>query len=173
MLKMWSRNFKEIRLQLISEALDQLEIEANNEIMALGLVNWELQFDVDRETKSGNLSRGFTVNVLSPHNDEPVPWESWSGGEAQRLRIGAQAGLSNLIRDRTGADIPLEIWDEPTQGLSKEGVLDLMDCLAARARREDRQVWVVDHSELGYGGFDGIATIVKTDQGSHIVQPRV
>lgn len=173
MLTMWIRNFKEIRLQLISEALDQLEIEANNEIMALGLVNWELQFDVDRETKNGSVSRGFTVLVISPHNDEPVPWEAWSGGEAQRLRIGAQAGLSNLIRDRTGADIPLEVWDEPTQGLSEEGVLDLLDCLAARAKREQRQLWVVDHRSLGYGGFDGTVTVVKTEAGSHIVQPRV
>jgi len=173
MLTMWVRNFKDIRLQLISEALDQLEIEANNEIVALGLVNWELQFDVDRETKSGSLSRGFTVSVISPHNDEPVPWEAWSGGEAQRLRIGAQAGLSNLIRDRTGADLPLEVWDEPTQGLSEEGVLDLLDCLAARAKREQRAVWVVDHRSLGYGGFDGTVTVVKTEAGSHIVQPRV
>jgi DNA repair exonuclease SbcCD ATPase subunit len=173
MLTMWVRNFKEIRLQLIAEALDQLEIEANNEITALGLINWELQFDVDRETKSGSVARGFTVHVISPHNDEPVPWEAWSGGEAQRLRVGAQAGLSNLIRDRTGADIPLEVWDEPTQGLSEEGVLDLLDCLAARAKREDRQIWVVDHRSLGYGGFDGTATVVKTEAGSHIVQPRV
>jgi ABC-type transport system involved in cytochrome bd biosynthesis fused ATPase/permease subunit len=87
--------------------------------------------------------------------------------------VGAQAGLSNLIRDRTGADIPLEVWDEPTQGLSEEGVLDLLDCLAARAKREDRQIWVVDHRSLGYGGFDGTATVVKTEAGSHIVQPRV
>jgi DNA repair exonuclease SbcCD ATPase subunit len=169
----WVRGFKEVRLQLIAEALEQLEIEANSELMELGLIDWELRFDVDSETKKGTLSRGFSVSVLSPHNDERVPWEAWSGGESQRLRIGAQCGLANLIRDRTGCDLPLEVWDEPTEGLSEEGITDLMNALKERAIREGRTIWVVDHRSLGYGGFDGTVTVVKDDKGSRIIQSTV
>lgn len=169
----WVRGFKEVRLQLISEALDQLEIEVNSELMELGLVGWKLLFDVDAETKKGTLSRGFSVSVISPHNEERVPWESWSGGESQRLRLAAQCGLSNLIRDRTGCDFPLEVWDEPTEGLSEEGITDLLTALNERAIREQRAIWVVDHRALGYGGFTDTVTVIKDEKGSRIVQARV
>ncbi len=169
----WVRGFKEVRLQLIAEALDQLEVEVNSELTELGLVGWELRFDVDAETKKGTLLRGFSVSVLSPHSDEGVPWESWSGGESQRLRLAAQCGLSNLIRDRTGCDLPLEVWDEPTEGLSEEGITDLMTALSERAQREHRIIWVVDHRALGYGGFTDTATIIKDEKGSRVVQGTV
>lgn len=162
----WVRWFKEIRLGLISEALTQLEIEVNSCLNALGLLNWELQFEVDRETAKGSITRGFSVFVVSPHNPRPVPWEAWSGGESQRLRIAAQQGLGNLVRARTGTSLPLEIWDEPTQFLSGRGVTDLLDSLAERAVAEGRQIWVVDHRSLGYGNFTGSVGVIKTEAGS-------
>lgn len=166
----WVRGFKELRLQLIAEALNELEIEVNNEVMALGLLNWELNFQVDRETKSGNVQRGFNVVVGSPHNNVSVPWEAWSGGEAQRLRVAAQEGLANLIRNRTQTKMNLEVWDEPTQGLSQQGVRDLLDALAARADTEGRQIWIVDHQSHSFGGFAGGAVVTKTRRGSAITQ---
>jgi DNA repair exonuclease SbcCD ATPase subunit len=157
----WVKWHKEIRLQMISDALMQLEIEVNAEAGALGLMGWELRFDVDREGKGGGVQRGFLTTVLSPHNDRAVPWEAWSGGESQRLRAAAQMGLSNLIRRRTGATMPLEVWDEPTQWLSPRGVEDLLAALGDRARRERLQIWVVDHRSLGHGGFDGQVGAIK------------
>jgi DNA repair exonuclease SbcCD ATPase subunit len=166
----WVRGFKELRLQLIAEALSELEIEVNSCVTAKGLVDWEIHFAVDRETKGGNVQRGFSVFVKSPHNDLPVPWEAWSGGEAQRLRIATQEGLANLIRSRTGTGLNLEVWDEPCSGLSEQGVRDLLDSLVIRAREEDRQIWIVDHTAHSFGGFAGGATITKTKSGSALTQ---
>lgn len=166
----WVRGFKELRLSLIAEALTELEIEVNSSCQALGLIGWELKFQVDRETKGGSISRGFSVLVQSPSSERAVPWEAWSGGETQRLRLAAQMGLADLIRARTGATLPLEVWDEPTRDLSNQGVQDLLDCLAERAIREDRQIWLVDHHTHAYGAFAGGATIVKTPGGS-LVRP--
>lgn len=163
----WVRWFKEIRLAQIGEALEQLEIEVNNQVTALGLVDWELRFDVDKETKSGTIQRGFSVSVLSPHNSKPVPWEAWSGGERQRLIVAAQMGLANLSRSRTGTKLDLEVWDEPTTGMSPQGVADLLEALNTRAHREQRQIWVVDHRTLGFADFAGEAGVVKTTDGSH------
>lgn len=162
----WVKGFKEIRLSQVSEALTQLEVEVNSCVNQLGLVGWKLLFKADSETKSGNVKRGFAVEVLSPANDKPVPWKSWSGGEAQRLRIAGNMGLANLIRDRLGITLPIEVWDEPTQFLSQQGVTDLLDGLAQRAEIEQRQIWVVDHRSLGYGGFSGSVTVVKDRKGS-------
>jgi len=162
----WARWFKDIRLGLISEALEQLELEVNSCVTRLGLCDWQLLFDVDKETAKGTLTRGFTVSVVGPKNPKPVPWEAWSGGESQRLRLAANMGLANLIRSRTGTSLNLEVWDEPTQWMSAQGVQDLLQALEQRAREEQRQIWVVDHRTLGYAGFTGAVRVVKTGDGS-------
>ena len=166
----WVRGFKELRLQEIGEALNELEIEVNSCVTALGLVDWELKFQVDRETKGGSIQRGFNVFVGSPHNLKPVPWESWSGGEAQRLRVAANMGLANLIRARSGCLLDLEVWDEPSNGLSQQGIRDLLEALAARARSEARVIYVVDHTAHSFGQFAGGAIITKTLTGSTLAQ---
>ena len=169
----WVRGFKDVRLQQIAEALNELEIEVNSAVAALGLIDWELRFQVDRETAKGTLQRGFNVMVLSPHNERAVPWEAWSGGESQRLRLAANMGLADLIRNRTATTLDLEVWDEPTQGLSPRGVSDLLESLAQRARSEGRVIWIVDHRSYDFGGFAGTATIVKSPSGSRIKQSTV
>lgn len=169
-LSYWVKGFKEIRLQQIAEALNELEIEVNSCCAALGLDDWELNFQVDRETKGGGVSRGFSVLVKSPNNRQAVPWHSWSGGEKQRLRLAGNTGLADLIRSRTASAIPLEVWDEPTQGLNEGGVTDLLESLAARARHEKLQIWIVDHRTHNFGGFSGSALITKTGKGSAISQ---
>lgn len=170
MLNYWVRGFKELRLQLIAEALTELEVEANSCLAALGLLDWELNFQVDRETKSGGVQRGFSVLVRSPHNANAVPWEAWSGGEAQRLRLACNMGLADLIRARTGTGLDLEVWDEPTRDLSGQGVQDLLVALEARAQHEERAIWLVDHRTHSFGGFTGGAMVTKTDAGSSIAQ---
>jgi len=158
----WSKWFREIRLALISEALEQFELEVNNAIQSKGLLGWELEFAVDKETKAGTSRRGFSVMVKSPNSPERVPWALWSGGEKQRLRVAGQEGLANLIRARTGLSLNLEVWDEPTQWLSKKGVNDLLESLARRAQVEQRQIWIVDHRSLEFGGFSGSTCVIKT-----------
>lgn len=162
----WVRWFKDLRLSQIGESLTQLELEVNSAAGDLGLVNWTLQFDVDRETARGSLQRGFHVGVLSPYNTKLVPWEVWSGGEAQRLRVATQMGLASQGRAHTGTQFPLEVWDEPTDGMEAEGVQGLLDALAERAQREHRQIWVVDHTKLGYPGFTGVAVASKGRRGT-------
>lgn len=164
----WVKGFKEIRLMLIDEALSSLEIEVNNNLMQLGLKDWAIQFDVERETASGGISKGFVVYVESPHNDELVPWESWSGGEAQRLRLAGTMGLANLIRSRKGVTSNIEVYDEPTQHLSETGVEQLVQLFSERAIDENLQIWLVDHRSLDFGGFASITTVVKDDEGSHL-----
>lgn len=166
---MWVKGFKEIRLREIASALSELEVEVNSAVTALGLMDWQLEFHVDKESKSGTLQRGFHTTVRAPGaGDKAVPWEAWSGGEKQRLRIAGNAGLSDMVRARTGCDFALEVWDEPTTGLSPEGKIDLFQYLADRARNERRVIFLLDHQARDFGGFAGTCTIVKTSTGSRI-----
>ena len=166
----WVKGFKEVRMFLIEEALKQLEVEVNNSLRHLGLLDWKISFAMDEETKSGSVHKGFSVFVSSPYNDKKVRWESWSGGESQRLRLAGTMGLVNLISNRRGYPTNIEIWDEPSNFLSEQGITDLLDTLADRSTELEKQLWVIDHRSLQYGGFEKTVKVVKDETGSHIVE---
>jgi DNA repair exonuclease SbcCD ATPase subunit len=164
----WIKGFKELRLWIVDKALRELEIHVNNSLVELGLEGWEIEFDVERPKADGGMTSGFSVFILAPGLEEPVPWEVWCGGETQRLRIAGSAGLADLIRSRRGVAFNLEVWDEPTHHLSQEGIDDLLRYLSARAKEEDRQIWMTDHHTLVAGDFDHQITVVKDENGSHV-----
>jgi len=163
----WIKGFKEIRYQVMEESLRQLNTEVNECLHQLGLIGWEITFSAEKETKSGTVKRGFLCSVRSPHTSNVVPWEAWSGGESQRLRLGAQFGISNLLVARSGFNPSVEFWDEPTQYLSGGGVHDLLAQLEERANRYGRIILLADHRSLNYP-FKGNIHIAKTAEGSTI-----
>ena len=167
-LTYWNGGFREIRLALIKESLAQLNIEANRALASSGLPDWGLEFDVERETKGGKISRGFTTVVHAPELTMPVPWEAWSGGESQRLRIAGTIGMAGLICSQLGIIPNIEFWDEPSTWLNAEGISDLLDSLADRAMEEKKVILLADHRVLHHGKFAGTLLITKDAQGSHI-----
>jgi len=134
----------------------------------LGLEGWKIKLDVERQNASGGVSKGFAVLVQSPHSSEMVPWESWSGGENGRMRMAVSMGLMNLILGKKGIQTNIEVYDEPTQHLSPEGVMDLLNTLRERSLAVHKTIFLVDHSMLDFGGFNGYINIIKNDNGSTI-----
>lgn len=164
----WVKGFKEIRLSLIQESLTQLTVEVNEVLFQLGLQDWGVEFDIERETKSGGINRSFTVMINSPHTEDAVPWEVWSGGESQRLRVAISMGFANLITSRLGMQPNIEFWDEPSTWLSETGIQDLLSVLAARAERQKKIILLADHRALDFGGFAGTISVIKDKNGSRI-----
>lgn len=166
----WSDAFKEIRLNQIDEALAELEVAVNQEAEELGLHGWYLKFQTERTTASGKVSHGFTTFIYPPGEETPVTWESYSGGESQRWHLAATFGLSGVLLSRAGIECNVEVLDEPSQHLSDEGIDDLLHCLQKRAMSLKRAIYFIDHRVLDRGNFDGIITVVKDENGSHIVE---
>ena len=71
-------------------------------------MDWRIEFDVERETKAGGISKGFVVFVHPSDKADPVRFEAYSGGETQRLRMAGDLGLANLIMERAGLTNTLE-----------------------------------------------------------------
>lgn len=165
----WTKGFKEVRLLVVKETLAQLEAEVNQAIHGLGLAGWRIAFAVEKENRSGGVQRGFNTLVLSPANTEAVPWESWSGGEKQRLRFAGQLGFANLIDSMSGQAPNYEFWDEPSSWTSARGIEQMLEALRDRATRYNRAILVADHRALDYGRFAGVINIVKDSNGSRIV----
>lgn len=164
----WAKGFKQIRLFVVEEAIQYLEVETNNALLALGLKDYVIRLDVERETKSGSMSKGFHVFVSPPDGPKDVPWEAWSGGETQRLRMAGALGLSNLILNSTGVVSNFLGVDEPTTHLGQEGITALLGYLEQMSYDTEKSIFLIDHHALDYGGFAGTINVIKTDTGSHI-----
>lgn len=169
----WISGFREVRLYLIEEALAQLELETNKALTDLGFgTDWRIQYAIDKRTKKGSTVTGFTVTVKSPQTDTDVPFQAWSGGEKQRLKIAGSIGFIALVQSRTGMDLGIEVYDEPTQHLSPEGIDSLLETLRQRALETGKRIWLVDHHTLDYGDFAGRTVVQKTKEGSTIEERR-
>jgi DNA repair exonuclease SbcCD ATPase subunit len=164
----WIKGFKDVRLFIIEETLTELTLITNTMLEAIGLLDWVVQYSVEKDTKAGASQRGLNVTIFSPHNKEPVRWESWSGGEGQRLRLIGALALSEVLLNEAGIRPNLEILDEPTRHLSQEGIADLCDFLADRANDLQRSIFYVDHHVIESSRFDSVLTVSKDATGSKI-----
>jgi DNA repair exonuclease SbcCD ATPase subunit len=166
--KFWVKGFKDVRLFVIEELLQELELTTNAVLDDVGLVGWSIKYAIERETKAGTIQRGLTVSILEPGNETPVRWEAWSGGEGQRLRVIGALALSETLLNHAGVETSIEILDEPTQHLSDIGVNDLNDYLAERARQLKRCIFYIDHASVESSKFASVLTIEKGEVGSFL-----
>lgn len=168
--RFWVTGFRDVKLYIIEEVLQELELATNAMLPQVGLRGWAINYQIERETKSGTTQRGLNVAIISPSNTETVRWESWSGGEGQRLRMVGALALSEVLLSYAGVESSFEVLDEPTRHLSAEGVRDMCDFLSDRATRLGMATWYVDHATLESSKFAAVTTVVKTKNGSIIEQ---
>lgn len=164
--RFWVRGFKEVRLSIIGEILQELEFATSAALVDIGLDGWEIRYAAERETKAGTSRRELSVTVLSPDNAAPVPWEAWSGGEAQRLRIVGSVALADVLLARLGVSCGLEILDEPSRHMAN--IRELVDYLADRARAARKQIVLVDHRTVESHRYASVITVVKEKGGSRL-----
>ena len=166
--KFWAKGFKDIKLQLISDVLDELELVTSSMLEEVGLGTWEIRYDIERETKSGTVQRALSVMINSPESKGFVKWESWSGGEQQRLRLVGALALADVLLNYAGVQTNLEILDEPAVYWSSEGVQELCSYLAERARATDRSIYYVEHNAVASVHFTNVLTVVWDKDGSYV-----
>jgi len=170
LVEYWKQGFKRLRIFLINRVLKSLEIEVNSAASSLGLVGWQLSLTSETTTKSDTVKLGVQIQVKSPESQVWVPWESWSGGEAERLKRALSLGLASMLQRSAGVFWSFEVYDEPTTFLSVEGVENLLATLDYRSEATKKSIWVVDHVALNYSGFKEIWKAVKTVEGTKILQ---
>ena len=74
-------------------------------------------------------------------------------GRQQRLRLAGRIGMSTMISSSRGVESGVEVWDEPTQYLSEEGIEELKELLRVRAERYGLKIFLVDHRAYAMSGF--------------------
>lgn len=166
-LEYWKGAFKRIRLFYVGQVLAALEIEIQAAISVHGLDGWRIKLMTETENKSGTTKLGVQIRVLSQSGQEGE-WETWSGGEGQRLRLAMAEGLASLIQRAAGVWFDVEVWDEPSAWLSTEGVDDLLEALQYRAQSLKKSIWLIDHRSLAFSGFSEIWTARKFAEGTKV-----
>lgn len=165
----WTKGFKQLRLDIVNDYLNWFQIETNNILHSLGLNDWEVKYQIEKEKKTGGVSKGFHVLISTPQTDgKHIPWEAWSGGESQRLRLAAAMALSDIIKSVTDFQSNIEFYDEPTRHLSESGIQDLIATLRDRALQSNKQIWLIDHNTISFGDFVRVLHIEKFEGSSSI-----
>lgn len=162
----WISGFKRVRLFMVRRILTHLELEVSNAAELLGLIGWRIEFVTETETKSGSLKQGVQIQITSPK--ATAAWESWSGGEGQRIRLAIGLGFAAMVQRIGGVSFAFEVWDEPSAWLSPEGIEDLLGCLKYRAELTQKSVWLLDHRALIHSGFSEIWKVSKDAKGSRV-----
>lgn len=169
--KFWVKGFKDIKLQLIEDVLGELEWTANSMIEEVGLEGWEVKFDIEREAKSGSVASMINVEIISPESREKaVKWESFSGGERQRLRLVGSLACADVLLAHAGIETNLEVLDEPAVYWAGEGVQELVTFLATRAREQKKSIFFIEHSAVESVHFSRVWTVTKDKSGARIRQ---
>ena len=162
----WRSGFLRVRLFLVRRILSALEVDTLSAAESLGLNGWQIKYSTEHETKTtGNVRSGLYIDVTSPDSTSP---REWSPGESQRVRLAVAIGLATLIQRMAGIHWKLEVFDEPSNWLSVEGIEDLLSFLHTRAHANQKSVWVVDHTALTYSGFAEVWQVTKDTNGSSI-----
>jgi DNA repair exonuclease SbcCD ATPase subunit len=164
----WQDAYRTIRLSIVEATLTEVSAAANRHAEQLGLYGWGITFSTERETKRGSVSLGFNTALYPPGQTQPVPFDSYSGGESTRWQFAVSFGLGEVLLSRAGVIPNIELLDEPTRGLSPEGISDLLQCLNERAKETGRTIYLIDHHSIDRGSFDGIITVEKAAGGSRI-----
>ena len=159
--KYWVKGFKDIRLLVMEEVLQELEMVTTAMMQEVGLVGWHVKYDIEKETASGTVKRGLNLDIFNPDYGKSVRWKSWSGGEAQRLRIIGSLALAEVLLNHAGVVPDMEILDEPIKNMADQGVEDVCELLFDRSRNLERQIWYIDHQTIEGSMFDSVVEVVK------------
>lgn len=164
----WAKGFRAIRLMIVDDVLEDLRDTTAAVLEDLGLGEWAIEYATERETKSGTMQQALTAVIRSPMSEEAVRWEVYSGGERQRLRLAGALALSEVLLAHAGVGLDFRVMDEPTRGLSREGVRDLCEMLARYAEEAGLRLFYIDHSSEDGLAFSSTITVVGDVDGAHL-----
>lgn len=160
----WAKEgFKLLKLYLIEELLQELQIVTAQILEDLGLPGWQVEYVVERETKAGTVHQGLSI-LINPPGGSPVKWETFSGGESRRLRVAGALALSAVLLNQAGTSVNFVALDEPTSGMSPQGIEDLCNTLADYANNNKVSVWLVDQHAIESNSFARVLNVVLEDK---------
>lgn len=129
---------------IIDNARPDLEQDANDILGRLTDYEMSLQFEMQRETRSGKAKETF--DVLVHHDGGLRDYAMYSGGEAFRIAFAVRLALSKLLVGRAGARLETLVIDEGFGTQDPRGRERLIEAIRF-ARRDFGKVLVITHMD--------------------------
>jgi DNA repair exonuclease SbcCD ATPase subunit len=159
----WKTQFPKIRIAILDEITTDLEMHFNQALCNLSLMEWSVEVSSTKTLKNEKQKSELVINLF--HNGAQRSLASLSGAEKQRIRIASAIAVSNLIKERLGVIWDLQLWDEPSNHLSKEALSSMLEFFENISTTS--QVIVADPSiQPDRSCFDKIFYIVKDTLGN-------
>lgn len=155
----WKAEFPLVRLDVVKKVISDMELYLNQALGKLGMPFHTIRLSTERELKKGTSANELNLQIY--RDDTRVNLNRASGGERQRYRLAVALGIADMIKDRLGVVWNLIWLDEPSMGLSREGIHDILEMLSG---------WngcriMAEHRVEDFGRFDSVIKVTKNEQG--------
>lgn len=161
---------KGLKSYILDNRLAEMNTEVNRWVRLLtGGTIW-VQFEAQKQTRSKKLVNAPAIRVCRWNPDGTTTernYESWSGGEKQRISFAVDFGLSRLIASRARNRYDMMILDEVFKHLDRSGKEAVVEMLQALSR-ERGSMFVVEHDDEFKGAFENRVKVVKRNMRSTI-----
>ena len=140
----WSLGFSSrgIKSYIFDSILPEFTDKANKYIQALTDSDVVIQFDTQKEKKSGGFIEKFTIMISDSQGERA--FSAWSGGEKKRITIAVDLALADMLLVRSTGMWDFVVFDECFDGLDEEGK-DMMMYLLYDLINERKRVYVISH----------------------------
>ncbi len=172
-LEFWAKAFGPVGLKnyILDSRVQELSDAANQWVKLLtGGTIW-VRFEPQKKTRSKKIINAPALVICRWNPDGTITernYESWSGGEKQRISFAVDFGLSRLIANRAKHNYDLVILDEVDRHLDKSGREAIVEMLQILSQ-EKSSVLVVGHDADFASNFENIVTVVKKNRRSIIL----
>lgn len=157
-----------IRSHLFDRVLVLLDNKIHDYMMALSNGAVSVEIDTEIKTKGGETRDKFAVLVSDEYGTRP--YESYSGGEKQRIRLAIDLALSDLVCEERERTFDFAIFDEVLSNLDDDGRMRMVDLWRKQIDNEQKRlILVVDHSIDIQTMFDNEITVVK-ENGCSVIE---
>lgn len=152
-----------IKYNIIDEINLELEDEINEILFQMGINNYQIILDTEWEKKTdkGKVNK---YEIRIEHDGHVRRWESYSGGEKQRLQLAIYFAFQKIAERRTQR-VNLLIFDEVFTALDtigRQACLDLINSI------KDKNIHVITHIDSVASKFKNRIFIVKENGVSEI-----
>lgn len=148
-----------------SQALPQIETEANRILSRLGGAISRVELRTERETKSGDKRDALDIVCLTDDGERGL--ETFSGGEQSRAEVALAIALVDVLQSRRDADLRFLALDEPA-GLDGQGTAALAEILIERAAGGN-VVLLASHDPGLRDSFDQSVLVERGVGGSKVI----
>lgn len=148
--------FSKIRVQIFDNILKSLE-DKTNEYMKDIDPSIFIEYASSRELKTSKRMKD-EISIFVLDNGIRRPYEGYSKGEKQKIRVAIAAAFAEVIGKGYSNDIPnIQFFDEPSDGVDEAGRKNIFNLLHRMSKTY--KVFVMDHDAQFKEMFDNVMVV--------------